>query len=119
MTDLSILLQAKVALFYAFAPSKVWQAWCHDMKRHSIGALLERNQHLLDFNVRAWPAMDEEKWNCVSRRPGFLMHIMYVELWKAVCFDGSVEVGKSIEFSFLGAPVESILPVLGETFDVC
>jgi hypothetical protein len=42
------------------------------------------------------------------------MDVVDVKLWKAICFEGSAEVGKFIEFGLLCSPVEIGLPVFSQ-----
>ena len=118
VADSGVLLETESFLPHALTPSVVGQTRRYHMKRYAIGTLLQCRKQFCDFDIGPWPAMDEQQRNTVWRLT-FLVYIVDIKFMKAINLDAFTKVGELVKFGLLRPPVESVLPVLGQSLDVC
>lgn len=112
MTNSSIILESKSLDSDTLAPSEIRETRSDDIKRYTVGVLLQRREYLCYLEIRSGPAVDEKERDGIGRRR-FLMYVVDVEVVETVGFDGTVEVGELVELGFLGSPVKAVVPVFG------
>lgn len=117
MARFGVFTQGEASTRGPLAPSKIGERGRNDVEGDTIGTLLQCWQHLFHFDITAGPAVAEEQGHGVGGVGG-LVDVVNVEFFEVVDFDSAVVLRELVQFGFLGAPVEPILPVPGEPFDV-
>lgn len=117
MARFGVLAKGESRARRAFTPAEIWQRGRDDVERDAVGALLQGGKEVVHFQVASGPAVAEEERNGIWGWRG-LVDVVNIELGEIVDLDSAVVLGKLVQFSFLGTPVESIFPVSREPLNV-
>lgn len=112
-----VLGEAEGCFCCAARPAEVWERWGNEVEGYVGGGLVDCAEEFGCFEVGAGPAVDEEEGDCVGGGGGLVQEVN-VERGEVFDLDCCVEVREFVQFGFLFAPGEVLLPVFGQAFDV-
>ena len=89
----------------------------HDVERGLAVPAFEHGDHLCGFEERARPAVHEAERDSV-RVAALDVQEMKIHIAEAIDVDGGFELGEFIDFLLVCAPIEVVLLVVVEPFDI-